>query len=93
MIGLSPSSGAVDIGEIGAAERDRPALMFGAEGPGLTPAALAACDKTAVIPMQAGVDSLNVAAATAVACWELTQPRPRQSATVVNSDSHGGPHV
>ena len=58
-------------------ERERPALMFGAEGPGLTAAALDACDRTVVIPMHAGVDSLNVAAATAVACWELSQPTPR----------------
>jgi tRNA G18 (ribose-2'-O)-methylase SpoU len=59
------------------ADRERPALLFGAEGPGLTDAALKACDRTVVIPMHAGVDSLNVAAATAVACWELSQPRPR----------------
>ncbi|WP_408612280.1 TrmH family RNA methyltransferase [Glycomyces dulcitolivorans] len=75
--GLSPSRGAVDIGRLTAAERERPALLFGAEGPGLTEAALDACDRTVVIPMHAGVDSLNVAAATAVACWELSQPTPR----------------
>ncbi|WP_425556070.1 TrmH family RNA methyltransferase [Glycomyces endophyticus] len=75
--GLSPSRGAVDIGTLSAAERERPALLFGAEGPGLTEAALDACDRTVVIPMHAGVDSLNVAAATAVACWELSQPTPR----------------
>lgn len=75
--GLSPSRGAIDIGTVSAAERERPALMFGAEGPGLTAAALDACDRTVVIPMHAGVDSLNVAAATAVACWELSQPVPR----------------
>jgi tRNA G18 (ribose-2'-O)-methylase SpoU len=75
--GLSPSRGAIDIGKVNAAERERPALMFGAEGPGLTKAALDACDRTVLIPMHAGVDSLNVAAATAVACWELSQPVPR----------------
>lgn len=75
--GLSPSRGAIDIGLVSAQERERPALMFGAEGPGLTKAALDACDRTVVIPMHAGVDSLNVAAATAVACWELSQPTPR----------------
>ncbi|WP_344469032.1 MULTISPECIES: TrmH family RNA methyltransferase [Glycomyces] len=75
--GLSPSRGAIDIGQVSAEERERPALMFGAEGPGLTKAALDACDRTVVIPMHAGVDSLNVAAATAVACWELSQPTPR----------------
>ncbi|WP_198586889.1 TrmH family RNA methyltransferase [Glycomyces xiaoerkulensis] len=77
LIGLSPSAEAIDISEVGAADRERPALMFGAEGPGLTGPALAACDTAAVIPMHAGVDSLNVAAATSVACWELSQPEPR----------------
>jgi tRNA G18 (ribose-2'-O)-methylase SpoU len=77
LIGLSPSAGAVDLRRVSEADRRRPALMFGAEGPGLTAAALAACDLTAVIPMHAGVDSLNVAAATSVACWELSQPAPR----------------
>ncbi len=77
LIGLSPSAGAVDLRQVGEADRRRPALLFGAEGPGLTAAALAACDRTAVIPMHAGVDSLNVAAATSVACWELSQPAPR----------------
>ena len=75
--GLSPSRGAVDIATVPAVERKRPALLFGAEGPGLTAAALDACDRTVVIPMHAGVDSLNVAAAAAVACWELSQPAPR----------------
>ncbi|MCH7230020.1 RNA methyltransferase [Glycomyces sp. L485] len=74
LIGLSPSSGAIGLGDLTEEDRRRPALMFGAEGPGLTAAALAACDRTVVIPMHAGVDSLNVAAATSVACWELSQP-------------------
>ena len=45
--------------------------MLGAEGPGLTPAALAGADARVTIPMAPGVDSLNVAAAGAVACWLL----------------------
>ncbi|QCU79396.1 RNA methyltransferase [Citricoccus sp. SGAir0253] len=53
---------------------ERLALVLGAEGPGVTPETLAACDLTVAIPMAAGVDSLNVAAASAVAFWEL---RPR----------------
>ncbi len=77
LIGLSPSSGAIDLRRVDAADRRRPALMFGAEGPGLTAAALEACDRTVVIPMHAGVDSLNVAAAASVACWELSQAAPR----------------
>ncbi len=54
---------------------DRPvgvALLLGAEGPGLTDAALAACDLRVSIPMAEGVDSLNVAAAAAVAFHALT---------------------
>ena len=50
---------------------DRLALVLGAEGPGVTPATLAACDLHVAIPMSAGVASLNVAAAAAVAFWEL----------------------
>lgn len=47
------------------------ALMLGTEGDGLAPRTIAACDFTVRIPMDHGVDSLNVAAASAVAFWEL----------------------
>ena len=47
------------------------ALIFGTEGDGLAPSTIAACDYTVKIPMSHGVDSLNVAAATAVAFWQL----------------------
>ena len=50
---------------------ERLALVFGTEGDGLAPATIAACDYTVKIPMAHGVDSLNVAAATAVAFWQL----------------------
>ncbi len=50
---------------------DKLALVFGTEGDGLAPATLARCDYTVRIPMQHGVDSLNVAASSAVAFWEL----------------------
>ena len=50
---------------------DRLALVFGAEGDGLKPSTIASCDHIVKIPMHAGVDSLNVAAASAVAFWEL----------------------
>lgn len=50
---------------------DRLALVLGQEGPGVRPETLAAVDAHVVIPMSAGVDSLNVAAAAAVALWEL----------------------
>lgn len=55
-----------------AVERARPlALLLGAEGPGLDEAVLAAADVRARIPMAEGVDSLNVAAAAAVALYAL----------------------
>ncbi len=50
---------------------ERLAVVLGTEGEGLAPETIAACDHTVRIPMQHGVDSLNVAAASAVAFWEL----------------------
>ena len=49
----------------------RLALVLGTEGDGLTADTIAHCDYTARIPMSHGVDSLNVAAASAVAFWQL----------------------
>ena len=53
--------------------RDEPrlAILMGTEGTGLLSETIAACDYTVRIPMYHGVDSLNVAAASAVAFWEL----------------------
>ena len=48
---------------------DRVALVLGSEGHGLSPRWETAADRRAVIPMREGIDSLNVAAATAVACY------------------------
>lgn len=50
---------------------ERLALVVGAEGPGVKAQTLAACRSHVKIPMPAGVDSLNVGAAAAVALWEL----------------------
>ena len=47
------------------------AVVLGTEGDGLADGTIASCDYTVRIPMQHGVDSLNVAAASAVAFWEL----------------------
>jgi tRNA G18 (ribose-2'-O)-methylase SpoU len=49
----------------------RMALLVGSERGGLSPAALAAAAYRVSIPMHEGVDSLNAAAATAIACWHL----------------------
>ena len=50
---------------------DKLAIILGTEGDGLKAGTIAGCDYTVKIPMSAGVDSLNVAAASAVAFWEL----------------------
>lgn len=47
------------------------AIILGTEGEGLQDSTLTACDYTVKIPMSHGVDSLNVAAASAIAFWEL----------------------
>lgn len=53
------------------AEIQKLAIVMGSEGPGLRAETIARCDHTVRIPMTNGVDSLNVAAASAVAFWEL----------------------
>jgi tRNA G18 (ribose-2'-O)-methylase SpoU len=50
---------------------ERTILLLGSEGPGLSPAAIAACDHQVTIPMSAGADSLNVATAAAVFLYHL----------------------
>jgi tRNA G18 (ribose-2'-O)-methylase SpoU len=50
---------------------DKVALVLGGEGHGLSSRWEASADRRAIIPMRPGIDSLNVAAATAVACYAL----------------------
>ena len=52
-------------------EEEKLAIVLGTEGDGLTNDTIADCDYTVLIPMYHGVDSLNVAAASAVAFWQL----------------------
>ena len=70
LVALTPSPDAQDLRAFAAAAHDRVAIVLGTEGPGLTPASLDRCDRVR-IPMSAGVDSLNVAAAAAVALFAL----------------------
>ena len=49
------------------------AVLLGTEGDGLLPETIEACNYTVRIPMSHGVDSLNVAAASAVIFWQLTR--------------------
>lgn len=68
---LALADDAVALDVFAATAPQRVALMLGAEGDGLSRAALAAADTVVTIPMAGGVDSLNVAAASSVALWEL----------------------
>ncbi|MCW1250257.1 RNA methyltransferase [Acaricomes phytoseiuli] len=52
---------------------ERLALLFGTEGPGLSSAALGEASRKVVIPMAGGVDSLNVASASAIAFWSTNR--------------------
>jgi tRNA G18 (ribose-2'-O)-methylase SpoU len=54
-------------------------LVFGSEGHGIAPQVLAACDDSAMIPMAAGVDSLNVGSAAAVFLYEVARQRGRMT--------------
>ena len=71
---LALADDAVSLDAYSARRPQRVALMLGAEGDGLSRAALQAADTVVTIPMAGGVDSLNVAAASAVALWELRRP-------------------
>ena len=68
---LALADDGVDLATYAQHPPDRIALLLGTEGDGLSPAGLAAADTVVTIPMSRGVDSLNVAAASAVALWAL----------------------
>ncbi len=82
-VALTLAEDAVDLAEVAGRLRPAPrdleagrhgtkvAVLLGTEGAGLSQRWTAAADVRAVIPMQAGIDSLNVAAASAIACYVL----------------------
>lgn len=71
VLALTPAADAVALDDVDVSADERIAVLLGAEGPGLTSEAQAASDLRVRIPMAVGVDSLNVGAAAAVACWAL----------------------
>jgi tRNA G18 (ribose-2'-O)-methylase SpoU len=73
LLALTPDSSATSVDELRIPDDAKLALLLGAEGPGLSAQALQE-SRPVRIPMSNGVDSLNVAAAAAVACYAL---RPR----------------
>ncbi|TSD65222.1 TrmH family RNA methyltransferase [Aeromicrobium piscarium] len=71
---MSLAADSVPLDAIEIAPGERVAVIVGSEGPGLTEHWQQAADHRVTIPMAAGIDSLNVAASTAIACWHF---RPR----------------
>lgn len=68
---MALSDDSIPLGDPRPSAQPRLAIILGAEGDGLSPDTVARCDYTVRIPMYRGVDSLNVAAASALAFWEL----------------------
>jgi tRNA G18 (ribose-2'-O)-methylase SpoU len=68
---LTPAPDAVPLPTFAAAAPERLALMFGAEGPGLSDEAMAAADVRVAIPMDRDVDSLNIGTAAAIAFYAV----------------------
>ncbi|MBE5871450.1 MAG: RNA methyltransferase [Lachnospiraceae bacterium] len=73
MTGLALRDDAVSFDGLDVAGIDKLALVLGNEANGIAPKILEQCEYTIKIPMYNGVDSLNVAAASAIAFWELTR--------------------
>ncbi len=75
LLAMTPAEGSVEIDAIDPAGPDRRiAIMLGAEGPGLTEAAMERADRRVRIPIDPGADSLNVAVAGAIALHRLARP-------------------
>jgi len=68
---MALSDNSVSIEDPQLISEDKLAIILGTEGDGLSSSTIAKCDYTVKIPMAAGIDSLNVAAASAVAFWQL----------------------
>jgi tRNA G18 (ribose-2'-O)-methylase SpoU len=71
VVGAVLGAGAVPLASV--APPPRTVVLLGAEGPGLSAAAIAACDHRVTIPMSPGADSLNVATAAAIFLYHLTR--------------------
>ena len=70
-VAMALTDRSVSIDDPNVCAEEKLAVILGAEGDGLTQETIDACDYTVKIPMSHGVDSLNVAAASAVAFWQL----------------------
>ena len=70
-VAMALTDDSISIDDPRLAAEEKLAIVLGTEGDGLACSTIADCDYTVRIPMAHGVDSLNVAAASAVACWQL----------------------
>ena len=70
-VAMALSDTALSIDDLRLLAEDKLAIVLGTEGTGLSSRTIAECDYSVCIPMSRGVDSLNVAAASAVAFWQL----------------------
>lgn len=75
LVALTPAPDATAIDELAFAPDEKVALVLGSEGPGLTDATMDRIGQRVRIPLHGGVDSLNVAAAAAIACYMLGRGR------------------
>jgi tRNA G18 (ribose-2'-O)-methylase SpoU len=76
---LTPAADADALPQWSARPDERVAVLLGAEGPGLSPAALAAAHRRLTIPMRASGDSLNVGSAAAIAFYVLVTTRTTET--------------
>lgn len=72
---MALSDDSISIDDPDLMKEEKLAVILGTEGDGLAKSTIAGCDYTVKIPMAEGVDSLNVAAASAVAFWQLGNRR------------------
>ncbi len=70
-VAMALSDEAIDIDDPTLCAEEKLAIIMGTEGDGLSKSTIADCDYTVCIPMSHGVDSLNVAGASAIAFWQL----------------------
>jgi tRNA G18 (ribose-2'-O)-methylase SpoU len=76
LLALTPDPQAEPIDDVVLAPDEKVALVLGAEGPGLTEETMERVGRRVRIPIHGGVDSLNVGAAAAIACYVLGRGRP-----------------
>ena len=83
-VAMALKEDSVNIDDPALLQEEKLAVILGTEGDGLADETIAKCDYTVMIPMSHGVDSLNVAAASAVAFWELGKNSSTYQETVHN---------